>query len=167
VVRPRLGRKDRNTNEYVALDIHPRLPELIRRPCSDAPDLASPHILRSLSAVKVVAVHGGSAACHFVARALDGSAYIFGRNTAGCLGTTGGAKAKKFQKKEDTPGADDTVSEHAPRRLTAAGLPGGASGQTIVHAACGRSHTLLVGSGGQVWAAGANAVGQVRKSFLH
>jgi hypothetical protein len=96
-------------------------------------------------------------------RSLDGAAYIFGRNSAGCLGVgTNGVKAKKFQKqsKEDTPAAEDVISEHAPRRITAASLPGGKPGETIDYAACARSHTLLV-SGGQVYAAGANSVGQV------
>jgi alpha-tubulin suppressor-like RCC1 family protein len=112
-------------------------------------------------------VHGGASACHFVVRALDGAAYVFGRNTAGALGTgTGASKAKKFKTKEDTPASDDSISEHAPRRITASSLPGGRAGQKIIHAACGRSHTLLVGSGGQVWASGSNNVGQVRMTWV-
>jgi alpha-tubulin suppressor-like RCC1 family protein len=70
--------------------------------------------------------------------------------------------AKKGQVKEDTPVADDSISENAPRRVKAAALPGGRPGDSIVHAACGRSHTLLVGSSGQVWASGLNTSGQVR-----
>lgn len=43
----------------------------------------------------------------------------------------------------------------------------GAHGDTkFVHAACGRNHTLLVGSDGSVWSAGVNNVGQVCDLFL-
>ncbi|EJC99702.1 RCC1/BLIP-II [Fomitiporia mediterranea MF3/22] len=54
------------------------------------------------------------------------------------------------------PGA---VSENTPRRLTPQML-GASKGVTFVHAAVGRSHTLLVGSNGDVWTAGANSLGQ-------
>ncbi|KAL4249963.1 Protein RCC2 [Abortiporus biennis] len=37
---------------------------------------------------------------------------------------------------------------------------GAPNGTTFVDAACGRSHTLLVGSDGQLWSAGANNMGQ-------
>lgn len=135
---------------------------------SEAADLASPHILRSLAPIKVVAAHSGPSACHFVVRALDGSAYLFGRNNFGALGTasSGDAKAgKKGKPKDGASSADEAISENAPLRVTAAGLPNGRPGQSIVHAACARSHTLLVGSGGQVWAAGINNMGQVRGHY--
>ncbi|KAH8111777.1 RCC1/BLIP-II [Phellopilus nigrolimitatus] len=51
------------------------------------------------------------------------------------------------------------VSENAPKRLTPRML-GASKGVVFVHAAVGRSHTLLVGSNGDVWTAGANALGQ-------
>ena len=53
------------------------------------------------------------------------------------------------------------VNENTPRRITPQML-GAPKGTTFVHAATGRSHTLLVGSNGDVWSAGANQVGQVR-----
>ena len=57
------------------------------------------------------------------------------------------------------------VSELDPRRLTPQML-GAPKGVTFVHAAVGRNHTLLVGSNGEVWTAGANSLGQVRTSDL-
>jgi alpha-tubulin suppressor-like RCC1 family protein len=110
--------------------------------------LHEPHILRSLSNVKIASVHTSCAGCHFVAISEDGLAYIFGRNTSSALGIP--TKTR------------DAVSESAPLRLRASALPGGRAGTTFVHAACGRSHTILVGSEGQVWTAGANQFGQVR-----
>lgn len=56
------------------------------------------------------------------------------------------------------------MSENAPRRITPQNL-GTPKGVTFVHAAVGRSHTLLVGSNGDVWSAGANSVGQVRSLY--
>lgn len=53
------------------------------------------------------------------------------------------------------------MSEQAPKKLTPQ-MVGAAKGVAFVHAAVGRSHTLLVGSNGDVWGAGANAMGQVR-----
>lgn len=38
---------------------------------------------------------------------------------------------------------------------------GAPNGTRWVHAACGRNHTLLVGSDGSLWSAGANSYGQV------
>lgn len=77
---------------------------------------------------------------------VDGAAWLFGRNDKGALGV---------------PGVD-AISENAPVRLTAREL-GASKGTRFVHAAGGRSHTLLVGSGGQVWSAGGNPLGQVRR----
>jgi len=39
---------------------------------------------------------------------------------------------------------------------------GASKGTRFVAAACGRNHTLLVGSDGSLWTAGANNLGQVR-----
>lgn len=55
------------------------------------------------------------------------------------------------------------ISENAPRRVAATDL-GAPKGTRFVHAACGKNHTLLVGSDGQVWSAGMNNTGQVRAS---
>lgn len=108
-----------------------------------------PHILRSLLNVKIVSVHTSCAGCHFVAIDIDGTAWLFGRNGFSCLGVS------------DV----DYISENAPIPITPMEL-GASKGTKFVHAACGRNHTVLVGSDGTVWAAGANTVGQVR-SFNH
>lgn len=108
------------------------------------PDLMEPHILRSLLNVKIVSVHTSCAGCHFVAIDIDGTAWLFGRNGFSCLGVS------------DV----DHVSENAPIPIAPVEL-GAPKGTKFVHAACGRNHTVLVGSDGTVWAAGANIVGQV------
>ncbi|KAI0730901.1 RCC1/BLIP-II [Earliella scabrosa] len=106
-------------------------------------DLPEPHILRSLSNVKAVSVHTSCSGCHCVVLDVDGVAWMFGRNDKSCLGVT------------DV----DAISENEPRRLAPQDL-GAPKGTRFVHAACGRNHTLLVGSGGEVWSAGANHAGQ-------
>ena len=113
------------------------------------PDLLEPHILRSLSNVTLTAIYASCAGCQVVAIDVDGAAWLFGRNDKGALGV---------------PGVD-AISENAPVRLTAQELSA-PKGTRFVHAACGRSHTLLVGSGGQLWSAGANPLGQVRRGSL-
>lgn len=110
------------------------------------PDLLEPHILRSLSNVQVASVHTGCSACHFVVIDVVGNAWIFGRNGSCCLGVP----------KDDV----DAVSENAPMKLNPVDL-GAAKGTKFTDAACGRNHTLLVDSNGQVWTAGANSLGQV------
>lgn len=52
------------------------------------------------------------------------------------------------------------ISENAPHLVRPTDL-GAPKGTKFVHAACGRNHTLLVGSDGSVWAAGQNNLGQV------
>ncbi|OJT07597.1 Protein RCC2 -like protein [Trametes pubescens] len=68
---------------------------------------------------------------------------MFGRNDKSCLGLT------------DV----DAISENEPRRVTAQDL-GAPKGTRLVTAGCGKNHTLLVGSEGQLWSAGANQAGQ-------
>ncbi|KIM60123.1 hypothetical protein SCLCIDRAFT_16396 [Scleroderma citrinum Foug A] len=109
----------------------------------EAPDLLEPHILRSLSNVKITSIHASCCACHFIALDIHGSAWMFGRNVPCALGLT----------------SVDMISENEPKRLRAAEL-GAQPGTRFVHAACGRSHTLLVDNQGQVWSAGANNFGQ-------
>ncbi|RXW21784.1 hypothetical protein EST38_g4073 [Candolleomyces aberdarensis] len=107
------------------------------------PDLLEPNILRSLLNVKIVSVHTSCSGCHFVAIDIDGSAWLFGRNGSSALGL-----------------ADvEYVSENAPFCLKPTDI-GAPKGTKFVHAACGRNHTVLVGSDGSVWAAGANKDGQ-------
>ncbi|TFK48358.1 RCC1/BLIP-II [Heliocybe sulcata] len=109
----------------------------------DHPDLLEPHILRSLSNVKAVSIHASCAGCHCVVIDVDGAAWTFGRNEKACQGLVG----------------VECVWETAPRRVTPADL-GAHKGTKFVHAGCGRNHTLLVGSEGQVWSAGMNNLGQ-------
>ncbi|EIN06350.1 RCC1/BLIP-II [Punctularia strigosozonata HHB-11173 SS5] len=109
----------------------------------DHPDLLEPHILRSLSNVHVVSVHASCAGCHFIAIDAEGNAWLFGRNQHSALGIS------KLE----------AVSENAPRKVTAAQL-GAAEGTKLVWAACGRGHTILVGSDGNAWSAGLNVNGQ-------
>lgn len=78
---------------------------------------------------------------------IDGTAWLFGRNQPAALGV---------------PGVD-AISENAPRSLRARDL-GAPPGTVFVNAACGRSHSVLVGSNGRVWTAGLNSLGQVRTS---
>ena len=73
---------------------------------------------------------------------------MFGRNDKSCMGVSG----------------VDAISENEPRRLTAQEL-GAPKGTRFVHAACGRNHTLLVGSDGQLWSAGQNHAGQASQSI--
>ncbi|EIM79311.1 RCC1/BLIP-II [Stereum hirsutum FP-91666 SS1] len=110
---------------------------------SEHPDLLDPHILRSLSNVKIVSVHAGCAGCHVIALDVEGQAWLFGRNTSSALGVSG----------------VDVISENAPWKLRAQDL-GAAAGTKFVHAACGRAHSILVGSDGRVWTAGVNLLGQ-------
>ncbi|VDC05500.1 unnamed protein product [Peniophora sp. CBMAI 1063] len=122
---PRLGRKGAKADD----DSHP--------------DLLEPHILRSLGNVKVTGIHTSCNACHAVCLDADGAAWLFGRNTSGCLGLP----------------TVEYVSENAPRRVRAEEL-GAPPGTRFVNAACGRNHTILVGSNGRAWSAGANTLGQ-------
>ncbi|KAF8550733.1 RCC1/BLIP-II [Imleria badia] len=109
----------------------------------EAPDLLEPHILRSLSNVKITSIHASCCACHFIALDIDGAAWMFGRNAPCALGVAG----------------VDSISENTPRRVLATEL-GAKEGARFVHAACGRGHALLVDSEGNVWSAGADNLGQ-------
>lgn len=109
------------------------------------PDLLEPHLLRSLLNVKVVSIYTSCSGCHFVALDLEGDAWLFGRNGSAALGV---------------PNVE-YVSENAPRMVKPSDL-GAPNGVRFIEAACGRNHTLLVGSDGSLWTAGANNLGQVR-----
>ena len=110
------------------------------------PDLLEPHILRSLANVPITSIHGSASACHFVALDTSGNAWLFGRNQPPSCGV---------------PARYGYVSEQAPKKLTPQRV-GAPKGVEFVHAAVGRSHSLLVGSNGDVWSAGANTMGQVQ-----
>jgi len=110
---------------------------------NSSPDLLEPHILRSLSNVKAESIHTSSSGCHCIVLDVRGVAYLFGRNERSVLGI----------------GKEEVISENAPETLRATDL-GAAEGTTFVNAACGRNHSLLVGSNGHVWSAGKNDLGQ-------
>lgn len=153
VFRPKLGRKERGGKgegnpDALACTIEPRKRAPSLTPFS-RPDLLEPHILRSLSNVKITSIHASCCACHFIVLDIDGAAWMFGRNAPCALGVAG----------------VDFISENAPRRVLATEL-GAKNGVRFVHAACGRSHALLVDSEGNVWSAGANNLGQVRLHFV-
>jgi Regulator of chromosome condensation (RCC1) repeat len=152
--RLKLGRKERGgrteDSECVSCSLLGLARLLINRPSplSSHPDLLEPHILRSLSNVKVVSVHASCAGCHTIVLDIEGTAWLFGRNQLAALGV---------------PGVD-AISENAPRSLRARDL-GAPPGTVFVSAASGRSHSVLVGSNGRVWTAGLNSLGQVRSSL--
>lgn len=75
---------------------------------------------------------------------VSGTAWMFGRNERASLGVAG----------------REYISENAPLKLLASTLPGASARTRFVYAACGRNHSLLVGSEGQVWSTGANNLGQ-------
>jgi alpha-tubulin suppressor-like RCC1 family protein len=124
------------------------LPSLLKSLFYPRPDLLEPHILRSLSNIKITSIHASCCGCHFICLDVDGAAWMFGRSSFSALGEPG----------------EDAISENTPRRVLATDL-GADEGVGFVHAVCGRSHTLLVGSDGRVWSAGANNLGQVSCVF--
>ncbi|GAA5995085.1 uncharacterized protein JCM10292_004530 [Rhodotorula paludigena] len=142
-----LGRKDKNNKNF-------------QNP--DRPDLGNAHIIRNVANVKFKRVFTSHSGCHAVAITLDDQAYVFGRNehhqlshplpphlTVPHLGT------------KDLP--SDTPMAHEPfplRSLPDAQVPPALKEQPIVHAACGRGHTILVMRSGEAWSAGWNVYGQ-------
>ncbi|EIW58162.1 RCC1/BLIP-II [Trametes versicolor FP-101664 SS1] len=129
---PRLGKKDKGGKKGQE-----------DGSANTSPDLLEPHILRSLSNIKAASIHTSCVSCYCIVIDVDGAAWMFGRNDKSCLGLT------------DV----DAISENEPRRVTAQDL-GAPKGTRLVTAGCGKSHTLLVGSEGQLWSAGANQAGQ-------
>ncbi|KAF7964752.1 hypothetical protein HWV62_3270 [Athelia sp. TMB] len=139
---PKLGRKDRSgksepNDELVEQSYNGKTRT------ETSPDLLEAHILRSLANVKAKSIHTSCVATACIVLDIHGTAYLFGRNERSVLGVT----------------KPEVVSETAPIRLKAADL-GAEEGTTFVHAAIGRTHSLLVGSNGQVWSAGKNDLGQ-------
>ena len=153
ILRPKLGRKERgggknqDDNQYVLstelLQFHTST-DTEYPFTSNSPDLPEPHILRSLSNVKISSIHASSHGCHSIMLDVTGTAWMFGRNERASLGVAG----------------REYISENAPLKLLASTLPGASPRTRFVHAACGRNHSILVGSEGQVWSAGANNLGQ-------
>ncbi|KAG8870194.1 hypothetical protein FRC20_000247 [Serendipita sp. 405] len=107
------------------------------------PDLTYPHLLRSLRTVKVVSIHTSSHSDHAVAIDIHGFAHLWGRASNSALGLPTTA----------------AIWEDGPLKIRPIDL-GAEQGVKFVHAATGRSHTLLVSSDGNVWTAGSNSSGQ-------
>lgn len=120
-----------------------------------SPDITEAHILRSLANVPAVSVYTSHSGCHAVVLDKWGTVYLFGRNASSCLGI---------------PSTTDAViSEQEPRTLRPVNV-GASDTAKFVSAACGRSHTLLITDDGEVYSAGNNTLGQVRKlagQWLH
>jgi hypothetical protein len=159
--RPKLGRKtDKVTpgEQYVRIvqrrspfrrgdhivALRSRFNQLTTSSIRISPDLMSPHLLRSLRTVKVVSVHTSSHSSHVVAIDINGIAHLWGRASNAALGLPMVA----------------AVWEESPLKISPQDL-GATRGTKFVHAATGRSHTLLVGSDGSIWSAGGNSSGQV------
>lgn len=116
------------------------------------PDLVEPHILRSLSNVRVASIYSSSIAASFVAIDTAGGAWLFGRNEASNLGITStgsGGTAEGF------------IPETQPRYLTPHRLGHERADAKFVFAILGRSHTVLVDEDGAVYGAGDNRHGQL------
>jgi alpha-tubulin suppressor-like RCC1 family protein len=82
-----------------------------------------------------------------------GQAYTFGRNEKGQLGN-GGFKSTGVP-------CLVTVSSNASKKTASKSNEAAAEGVKFVHGATGRSHSLLVSSQGQVYAAGENKAQQL------
>ncbi|KAK2467166.1 hypothetical protein APHAL10511_000715 [Amanita phalloides] len=145
---PKLGRKERGGK--------------LADPDNPSSDLLEPHLLRSLLNVKTRSVHTACSGCHFVCIDVHGQAWLFGRNGSSCLGVPSSSSSSSSSSSTDPSSTGvDAISEKTPRLIRPAlDLPCATPSTRIVHAACGRNHTLLVGSDGNVWSAGANAHGQ-------
>ena len=85
--------------------------------------------------MQVAKVFSGPVAAHFVAISADGSAYVWGRNEKGQLGT---GKITNVYRAAKVPGITG-----------------------VVGAACGKAHTLLFTSAGEIYSAGAGVFGQL------
>lgn len=106
-------------------------------------ELLSPHRLRfgdgALKGISFSAVYSGPLAAHVVLLDTEGNAYGMGRNETCQLGV------------------DGPVAIRVPRKLD----PPLDGYERVVHAACGRTHTILVTSAGRAYAAGDNKFGQL------
>ena len=130
-------------------------PPLVMNP--DQPDLPGPHILRSVSNVRMKRVVTSHSSCHAVLLSLDGDAYVLGRNEQAQCGldfrpdpASAAAGKPSGPSIWETYKLDRAADFHPPLSPKTA----------IVNAATGRSHTLLVTDTGAVYAAGLNSNGQ-------
>ncbi|GAK66247.1 RCC1/BLIP-II [Moesziomyces antarcticus] len=140
---PTLGRKA--TKNGPPLSVNP-----------DHPDLPAPHILRSVSNVRMKRIFSSHSSCHAVLLSVDGDVYIIGRNEHGQCGLP--IRPVPGSSKPSGVAVWDAYMLDAATDFSPA-LPSGPKGH-IVAAACGRSHTLLITAGGSVYSAGLNTSGQ-------
>ncbi len=98
----------------------------------NSPDLPAPHILRSVSNVRMKRIFSSHSSCHAVLLSVDGDAYIIGRNEQGQCGLP----IRQIPASSKPSGAAvwdayllDPNTDFSPA------LPAGAKGQ-IVYAAC-------------------------------
>ncbi|GAA99083.1 uncharacterized protein L969DRAFT_87130 [Mixia osmundae IAM 14324] len=125
-----------------------------RKAVQNSADVTTPSIVRSVAHVAFRRIFTSHSGATHVAIDINGTAWLWGRNEHGALGTN----------------APDPVS--GPVSLLnssfypANTLPSGLSQSPIVHAAIGRHHLLLVTEAGEVYAAGANAMGQCGQDDL-
>mmetsp|Transcript_16101 Transcript_16101/g.39186 ORF Transcript_16101/g.39186 Transcript_16101/m.39186 type:complete len:454 (-) Transcript_16101:362-1723(-) len=96
-----------------------------------------PTVLAPSLGLKFSMVFSGPTACHTICVTEEGKAYSFGRNANGQLGH------------------GDTLTRGAPTQIKAL------ENCRITKAACGKNHTLLLTSGGEVWSCGGNTFGQL------
>ncbi|XP_001639937.2 protein RCC2 homolog isoform X2 [Nematostella vectensis] len=101
------------------------------------PNLWEPHLISTLSGIRVRHAASGPSACHSIIVCEDGRVMSFGRNDKGQLGhgTT---------ERCDVPKVIDRLKMH-----------------TIVQASCGRGHTLILTDAGLVFGFGDNKLGQI------
>ncbi|WFD21075.1 hypothetical protein MCAP1_003331 [Malassezia caprae] len=113
--------------------------------------LTTPHVLRSVSNVRMQQIFSSCVSDHAVFLSVRGDAYVYGCNKHGQCGVSPAAGSA-----QGGPWLSDAVKLDRQRDFVPS-LPDGAS---VTAAATGAGHTLLLTSQGTVYAAGANAQGQ-------
>ncbi|GAA5861482.1 hypothetical protein JCM3774_000265 [Rhodotorula dairenensis] len=138
-----LGRKDKGNKNFVN---------------PSRPDLQSAHVIRAVANVKFKRVITSHSGCHVVALTLDDEAYLWGRNEHHQLSyPLPESLTEPNDKPTSTPMAPEPIRLKA---LPDSNVPAELKAQRIVHAACGRGHTILVTDLGEAWSAGWNVSGQ-------
>mmetsp|Transcript_40878 Transcript_40878/g.102283 ORF Transcript_40878/g.102283 Transcript_40878/m.102283 type:complete len:457 (+) Transcript_40878:107-1477(+) len=99
--------------------------------------LGAPTVLAPDQGLKFSSVFSGSGACHTICVTEEGKAYSFGRNDKGQLGQ------------------GDLMTRGVPTIIKPL------ESVRVVKASCGKNHTLILTSGGEVWSCGGNQFGQL------
>ncbi|KPV78376.1 uncharacterized protein RHOBADRAFT_50849 [Rhodotorula graminis WP1] len=142
-----LGRKDKSSK----IIVNPLRPEL-----------GAAHLVRSVANVKFKRVFTSHSGCHAVALSLDGEAYVFGRNEHYQLSwPLPPHLTMPHLALDGLPSPTPMAPEPFPlSSLPDVNVAPALKAQRIVHAACGRGHTVLVTDAGEAWSAGWNVSGQ-------